>query len=715
MQSPTLLSNPALTVALALAVGTVAQALADRLRMPAIVVLLVLGVALGPQGAGLVHPQSLGRGLLVLVGFAVAVILFEGGMNLNLRRMQREDRAIRRLVLLGPWVTAGGAALAAHLLLGWSFRLSALFGTLVIVTGPTVVTPLLRRLKVEHSTATVLEAEGVLIDAVGAIIAAGALEVALSPGTGSLASTLLHSVFGLGLGALLGAVGGVVIGVVTRLVREELRNVLALSLVLTLFHASNAVVSESGIAAVTVAGIVVGNRYGQEQRELLLFKEQLTLMFIGMLFVLLAADVRLSSVHVLGMEGVLVVLALMLVVRPLNVALSTRGTALSFRQRLFIAWIAPRGIVAAAMASLFAVELQAHDVAGGRELRALVFLVISITVVTAGLTGGLAARALNLQRPAEAGWILLGANELARLLAHTLKHFGDDVVCIDTDPHACKMAEKEGLRVILGNALEPRTLQRAYIDTRAGALGVATTTEANLLFAQRTKAEGRLAQRFVAVGRTRAQFGQVAVRQSGARVMFGQPADLDHWNVRIRRQTARLELWRWDGDKSDKLSPHPLREAPEDLFLPLVARSGERRPQPVTDKTELARDDLVVVLANRERDGELNRWLSGSKLRFERVLDEIEALRRESDSYRPRPSSSAGGSSSSPPPASGSRSAPPASGSRSAPPASASRSAPPAVSGNSSAPAASSSSSTPAASSSSSAASDAGSRPAKNA
>src|SRR5690606_25264359 len=128
----------------------------------------------------------------------------------------------------------------------------------------------------------------------------------------------------------------------------------------------------------------------------------------------------------------------------LTVALSTHGTSLSFRQRLFIAWIAPRGIVAAAMASLFAVELQAHEFEGGRELRALVFLVIAITVITAGLTGGLAARLLNLQRPAEAGWVLLGANELARIVAHTLKRFGEDVVCIDTDPHACKVAEQEG-------------------------------------------------------------------------------------------------------------------------------------------------------------------------------------------------------------------------------------------------------------------------------
>lgn len=642
MEPPSFLNNPGLTVAFALTVGTFAQAVARRMRVPAIVLLLFLGVALGPQGAGLVHPQSLRSGLLVLVGFAVAVILFEGGMNLNLRRMQREDRAIRRLVLLGPWLTAIGGAVAAHTLLGWGWRLSALFGTLVIVTGPTVVTPLLRRLKVEHSTATVLEAEGVLIDAIGAIIAAGTLEVVLSPSTEGIALSTLNSVLALGVGALIGAAGGFVIGSLSRLVHEELRNVLSLSLVLLIFHASNSLMHESGIAAVTAAGVVAGNRYREEQRDLRHFKEQLTLMLIGMLFVLLAADVRIARVQGLGWGGVLVVVALIVVVRPATVALCMQGTSLSWKQRLFIAWIGPRGIVAAAMTSLFAVSLEEAGIEGGRELRALVFLVIAATVVTAGLTGGFMARVLNLQRPAEAGWVLLGAHELSRAVARALKRFGEDVVCIDTDPHACQLAQSDGLRVLLGNALEARTLQRASIDTRAGALGLAPTTEANLLFAQRTKEEGKLARRFVAVGRARAEFGKESVRKAGALLLFAQPADLDHWNVRLRRQTARVEIWRWDGEVSDPLlHPHPLRESPEDLFLPLVVHSGDRS-FPVSDQTELRPDNQLVVLANREREEELNRWLAQSKLRFEEAPEETPSSRNRNSTgpHRAQPARS---------------------------------------------------------------------------
>ena len=204
MTVPDFVHDPAFNVGLALAVGMLAQALARHLRVPGIVLLLAAGVLLGPDLLGIVHPESLGDGLQMLVGFAVAVILFEGGMNLNLSRLRREALSIRRLATWGAVVTAIGGALAARLLLGWDWTLSALFGTLVIVTGPTVINPLLRRIRVKPSLATVLEAEGVLVDAIGAIIAVVALEVALSPSGQSLALGSWHLLSRLGFGAILG-------------------------------------------------------------------------------------------------------------------------------------------------------------------------------------------------------------------------------------------------------------------------------------------------------------------------------------------------------------------------------------------------------------------------------------------------------------------------------------------------------------------------------
>lgn len=611
--------NPALTIAIALVAGTLSQALADRLQVPAIIVLLALGVLLGPEVAGVVHPATLHGALLILVGFAVAVILFEGGMKLNLQRVRREDRTIVRLVLGGAWVTALGAALAAHLFLRWSWSLSALFGSLVIVTGPTVVTPLLRRLRVDHSTATVLEAEGVLIDAVGALIAAGTLEVVLAPSGAGFVHALTQVLLGLGLGSVFGAAAGFGIPPLLGFVPVELRNVLTLSLVLVIFHLSNSVVSESGIAAVTAAGMVVGNRRPDDVRELAFFKEQLTLMLIGMLFVLLAADIHVADVMQLGGAGVAVAAALMFLVRPLNVALCSHGSSLSLRQKAFIAWIGPRGIVAAAMASLFAVRLEERQLPGGPELRALVFFVIAVTVVSAGLTGGVVARLLGLRRPTNVGWVLLGANELARFVARALKSFGEEVLSIDTDPHFCRAAEQEGLRVLNANGLERGTLQRAHLDTRAGALGIAQSSEVNLFFAQRTREEARVPKRAVVVSRSRANYSLDAARKLEAEIMFGQPTDIDVWNVRLRHRVAAGEVYKRAENGAHKTLS--LRDAPEELCLPVVVFDG-RRALPVTDASELSAGSELVLLVNRERASELAPWLDSAGLRFERELEQ---------------------------------------------------------------------------------------------
>ena len=222
--------DPALTIALAAAAGVVVQSLAHHLRLPGIVLLLGAGVLLGPDVLGVVQPETMGSALQILVGFAVAVILFEGGLNLNLRRIRREAGVIRQLLTVGVLVTAVGGAFAARLFMGWEWTHSILFGTLVIVTGPTVITPLLRRIKVVH----------------------------------------------------------------------RVESVFTLSLVLALFQISNFFIPESGIVAVTAAGMVMGNIPTRVQRDLLEFKEQLTVLFIGMLFVLLAADVRMQEVRSLG-------------------------------------------------------------------------------------------------------------------------------------------------------------------------------------------------------------------------------------------------------------------------------------------------------------------------------------------------------------------------------------------------------------------------------
>jgi len=606
-------ADPALTVAFAMAAGILAQSAARHLKLPGIVLLLAAGVLLGPDLAGVIRPDSLGDGLHMLVGFAVAVILFEGGMNLRLRRIRSEGRAIRQLITVGALVTAVGGTLAARLGLGWDWRLSILFGTLVIVTGPTVVTPLLRRLRIQWSVATVLEAEGVLIDAIGAIIAVVAVEVAIHPTGLGVARGALEVVGRLGFGVVFGVGGGVLLALLLRVrnvVPEGLENVFVLSLVFTVFQGANAVVEESGIAAATVAGLVVGNSASPVQRELHEFKEQLTVLLVGMLFILLAADVRLADVAALGSGGALVLAALVLVVRPLNVIAGTWGSDLDLRQRALIAWISPRGIVAAAVASIFAVQLEHHGVPGGEQLRALVFLVIAGTVLIAGLTGGGVARLLGLRRATDSGWVILGGNAVGRALATTLRDAGEEVVCIDANPGACQAAQDLGLRVVFGNAFEERTLHQAEIETRAGVVGVTPNEEVNLLFAERARKEGKVRRAYVALKDDSEGVTAEMVHALGGRVLFGRRRDVELWSVRLRRGKALLVRCSQARELQDDAAAAAALQDPaaDALVIPLVVHRGGGT-QPADDATRIRRGDSVTFVVNGERRTDADDWL----------------------------------------------------------------------------------------------------------
>lgn len=619
-----MLNNPSLTIALALAAGMMAQTAAHHLRIPAIVVLLLTGVLLGPDLADVIRPAVLGDALGMLTGFAVAIILFEGGMSLRIQRLKREQRSIRQLITIGGAITVIGGALTAHVILGWDWRMSALFGTLVMVTGPTVINPLLQRLKVKRNVAVVLEAEGVLIDAIGAIVAVVALEAALSPAGENIMGSLLHVIERLGGGAAMGlGFGFLLVGLLNAqdMVPEGIENVFTLCMVLAVFQVSNALLPESGIAAVTVAGIVVGNSKTRIKEDLADFKEELTVMMIGMLFVLLAADVRLAEVRALGLPGVFTVLALMFLVRPANVFVSTVKSSLTMKERLFISWIGPRGIVAAAVASLFAVEFARKGLTGGNELRALVFLVITATVMTAGLTGGFMARWLRLKRPSNFGWVIMGANELARALAKLLKENGQEVVCIDSNPEACTAAENDCTRVLFANALQPSTLLRAEIDTRRGALAVTPNEEVNLLFIQKASRLARSLQLFTALKRFSQSVSPKMVEETGAQVLFGKPVDVEFWSARIRRKEISIQYW-----ESIETQPEKGLKAEITSFMGenagvALALLRDEKLSPIGSRSKYRKGDHVVVLVFAAERQKLEEQLQENGWRLVRAIE----------------------------------------------------------------------------------------------
>lgn len=605
-----------LTVALALAAGMIAQSLARHLRLPGIVLLLAVGVILGPDLLHVVDPADLGPALQILVGFAVAVILFEGGLNLNLSRLRRQARVIRRLLTIGSLITATGGTLAARLILGWGWEPSVLFGALVIVTGPTVVTPLLKRIKVQHRVETVLEAEGVLIDPIGAITAVIALEIVVGL-SGAEAHLPWTAALGLlprlGFGALFGLLSGLVTAWLLKfkeVVPKGMENMFTLSLVFAIFHLSDRVIAESGIVSVTVAGMVVGNVRTRVQKDLLEFKEQLTVLLIGMLFVLLAAGVRLESVRSLGWRGVVTVALLMFVVRPLNIWISAHGSDFNWREKLFMSWLAPRGIVAAAVASLFAGALASNGIAGGAELQALVFLVIGVTVLLQGLSGGFVADVLGLRRVTHRGYTILGANELGRQIGRLLRDSGEEITFLDSNPAACELVEQDGFKVIFGNVLEERTLQRARLDEKAACIALTPNDEANLLFARQAIEEYKVPRVYLALSRVGGDLNASVVGSHGGTVLFGHPRDLELWALRLRRGMAGIEVWRRteaDGE-SESEREDPLI-TPKNLCLPLITWRGDK-VFPTHGEAGVNLDDIVHFAVFSERRDEAREWLT---------------------------------------------------------------------------------------------------------
>ncbi len=595
---------PAFTVAVALAAGMLAQAAAGHLNVPGIVILLFLGVLLGPEALGWVEPDSLGSALPTLVGFAVAVVLFEGGMNLDISRIRRQQRPIRMLITVGALITAAGATLTARWALGWDWTPSVLFGTLLVVTGPTVVTPLLRRIRIDSKVATVLEAEAVFGDAVGAVVAVVAYEFARNPiDAENLTHGLLQVVARLTVGAVAGGVAGALLVLLLRsewAVPGGLENVFTLSMVLCVFQVSNAVLPESGVAAAIAAGLVVGNVRTRVSHQLQEFKEGLTVMMIGLLFVLLAADVDLSVIVGLGWPGLIAVVLVMFVVRPVAVFASTLGSGFPVRHRLLMSWLAPRGIIAASIASLFAVRLDAAELVGAAQLREMVFLVIFVTVCSSGLGGGFVSRILGLQRPKGSGWVILGANAMARAIARQLTAAGDEALCIDTNPDAARAAEQEEFRTVYGNGLKERTLLRVEASIRAGFVAATPNEAVNLLFAQQVRRHNRSAPLYVALNALNEGVTAEMVHTLGGRVLFGGAHRVARWDALFEKKEVVIEYWQAEGSArgfpplSDPALDGQQPPPDSDLFLALVVRH-RRRVLPLGDRQQLTRGDLVAV------------------------------------------------------------------------------------------------------------------------
>ena len=480
-----------LQMVIAVVAGISAQVLAAYIKVPSIVFLLLFGIFFGADGIGLLHPHLLGIGLEVIVALATAIILFEGGLDLELRELGRVSTSLQLLVTLGTLITLVGGSMAAHWLGEFPWPIAFLYASIVVVTGPTVVTPLLKQIKVDRQVATLLEGEGILIDPVGAILAVVVLDTILN-GDADPFNAITGLLVRLGIGAAIGGAGGWLLSLFFKratILSFELKNLVVLASVWGLFTLAQMIRSESGLMTTVMAGAVFANSSVPEERLLRHFKGQLTMLCISVLFILLAADLSIDSVFALGWGSLFTVLALMFVVRPINILLCTWNSDLNWRQKVFLSWVAPRGIVSASVAALFGILLTQRGINGGDAIKALVFLTILMTVFCQGLTAGWVAKLLRITSKQATGAVIVGCNPLSILIARFFQERGETVVMIDTDPEASEQAQAQNLRVLTSSALDANVLEEAGLDSVGTFLAMTKNGEVNFVLAQRAAEE----------------------------------------------------------------------------------------------------------------------------------------------------------------------------------------------------------------------------------
>ncbi len=444
--------DTALLLSGVLGIGIAAQWLAWYLKQPSILFLLLIGIIVGPV-LGYFDPDLvLGELMFPFISLGVAIILFEGSLTLEFDEIKQHGTVVQMLVSVGVLITIAIVALSTYLLFDVDPLIALLFGSLVCVTGPTVIMPLLRSVRPNKTIANILKWEGIIIDPIGAIAVVLVYEYIISGGEGN--SILLFAKIVV-LATILGMVGAWVLAFLMRrqMVPEFLRNVFTLAYVLVLFSISNHLEHESGLLTVTVLGVALANWPKFPRDTILEFNESLTVLLISVLFIVLAARVELASLLSVGLAGLVLLAIVMFVARPLSVWASSIGSNLKTSEKMMISWIGPRGIVAAAISSLFAIRLQEYDIEGVELLVPLVFMVIIGTVMIQGLGAKLVGNLLGVREPESNGILIVGSNPVALLVATSLKEQGFDVIVAHNNYTNIAKARMSGLRTYFGNPI----------------------------------------------------------------------------------------------------------------------------------------------------------------------------------------------------------------------------------------------------------------------
>ncbi|SDQ07071.1 sodium/proton antiporter, CPA1 family [Halopelagius longus] len=596
-------------VAAIIGIGVVSQVLSDRFQVPSVVFLLFSGIVLGPEVLGVIGPDSFGNALSAIVGLSVAIIVFEGAFHLRADKLREAPSATIGLVTVGAVLSLLGTAAAVHFLLEAAWPISFLIGALLVATGPTVITPILEVVPARDRVEAALEAEGIVNDVTAAILAVVIFEAIIS-GIGTAPELLTLFAERLGVGVIVG-------GLVTATVYYALRYVdlspgnapqnarlLVLAGALVAYGAADTIATESGIAAVATAGILLANLDVPYEEDISAFKGDITLLVLSFVFIALAALLQFETLIALGVGGLGVVVAVALIVRPLGVFLSTVGDRFSFQERMFMSLVGPRGIIPASVATLFAIQLRAEGLTEAADLLVgTVFLVILATVV---LEGGFARRIAEYLDIIPMRVLVIGGGKVGRELAARLENRGENVVLIDQSQEAVEIARNEGFTVHKGDGTDTDVLRSAGADNSRIVVAATGDDDVNLLVAQlvNSKFDPETVLARANNPDNVDAFEELGVRTISSVLATAQamdnyierPAMMD-WMGEVGHtgdiQEVELTAEEHIGRTVREVGP----ELPGDCLIALVARDGDTRV-PNADFTLQKGDRITVMGAN---------------------------------------------------------------------------------------------------------------------
>lgn len=597
---------------LILGAGIACQWLSWRLKLPSIIFLLVCGILAGPIFKWLNPDQLLGELLFPFVSLSVAVILFEGSLTLRFSDIPGLEKVIRNMITFGVLISWGITTVVTHLLLDFSWELSFLFGAIMVVTGPTVIMPMIRTVRPKENIANILQWEGILIDPIGAILAVLTYQIIIA---GEMQNEAAVGILIFGKILLIGGLFGVGAGhALATLIRKHwipqyLHNVITLALVCGVLALSDLLEPESGLLSVTIMGLWLANVKGLVLEDLLDFKESLSLLLISVLFILLAARMDLHGFLALGWPAFGVFAVIQFLVRPLSIQLCAFGSKLSMAERHLLSWIAPRGIVAAAITALFALKLESRGYENAAQLVPLTFMVIISTVLLQSATAGPLARWLKVADPEPRGFLIVGANRVARAIAAALDDNGFKTLLTDQNWSAVRDAKRQGLSAYWGNPVSEHAERHINLVGIGHLLAVSANIELNALAAHYYRLE--FEPNCIYTIRNRQPENDNKAEKSefkfGGRFLFDEQLTFQELDQQIE-QGAKIKktLLTDEFTFEDSMSKH------QDQRWLLFAIDDNQRLYPFTSTAELSPGEgwKILALVKQDSNGRANGHVS---------------------------------------------------------------------------------------------------------